>query len=138
MMAELIDRWQKKHEAAELLRDAQVPPVRMTALYLFLLLGLDLIDSFQFQTSGTAGTMLSIFVSVLTTLLTVVLGAGFVLYLMAIRRRASGIFDLIRWIFLCGKADRRGAADFPLYYTLVLSLHHPWIHRSVPLPLRSV
>ena len=48
MMAELIDRVQKKYEATELLRGAQVSPVLMTALYLFLLLGLDLIDSFQY------------------------------------------------------------------------------------------
>lgn len=86
MMAELIDRIQKKYEAAEILRSAQVPPVQMTALYLLLLLGLDLIDSFQFGSGGAAGTMISIFVNVLTMLLTVVLGAGFVLYLMAVRR----------------------------------------------------
>lgn len=86
MMAELIDRVQKKYEAAELLRGAQVSPVLMTALYLFLLLGLDLIDSFQYGGGGTAGTMISIFVNVLTMLLSVVLAAGFVLYLMAIRR----------------------------------------------------
>lgn len=80
MTFETIDRQKHKWEAAELLRDAQVSPKGMTALYLGLLLGLGLISSF----SGIG--FLGIFISVLTTLLTTVLTAGFVLYCMAVRR----------------------------------------------------
>lgn len=80
MTIETIDRQKYKWEAAELLRDAQVSPKGMTALYMGLLLGLGLISSF----SGSG--FLGVFVSILTTLLTAVLAAGFVLYCMAIRR----------------------------------------------------
>lgn len=80
MTIETIDRKKCKWEAAELLRDAQVSPKGMTALYMGLLLGMGLISSF----SGSG--FLGIFVSILTTLLTAVLAAGFVLYCMAVRR----------------------------------------------------
>ena len=80
MTYETIDRQKLKWEAAELLRSAQVSPKGMTALYMGLLLGLGLISSL----SGSG--FLGIFVSVLTTLLTAVLAAGFVLYCMAVRR----------------------------------------------------
>ena len=83
-MAELIDRRQKKWEAAALLRDAQVPPRQMTALYLLLVLALDVIDSFELHT--IFGTFVSLFVSILCMLLSTVLAAGFYLYFLAIRR----------------------------------------------------
>ena len=44
MMFEHIDRKQCKREAAELLRDAQVPPKAMTALLMGLCLALGLIS----------------------------------------------------------------------------------------------
>ncbi len=80
MIFEKIDRPQRKQEAAELLRTAQVSPKGMTALYLALVLVLDLISSF-----GGNG-FLGIFVTILAALLSSVLGAGFILYCMAIRR----------------------------------------------------
>lgn len=80
MMYEQIDRKQRKWEAAELLRSAQVSPKAMTALYMLLLLALNLISSL----SGSG--FLGIFISILTALLSTVLAAGFTLYCMAIRR----------------------------------------------------
>ena len=80
MMFEQIDRPRCKWEAAELLQSAQVSPKGMTALYLGLLLILDLISSF-----GGSG-FFGVFISILVTLLTSVLAAGFVLYCMAVRR----------------------------------------------------
>lgn len=81
MMAELIDRKQLKADARALLADAQVSPKGMVALYLGLNLALNLLASF----SGGDG-LLATFVNILTSLLSMVLGAGFVLYCMALRR----------------------------------------------------
>ena len=81
MMAELIDRKQMKADAKALLADAQVSPKGMVALYLGLNLLLDLLVSF-----GGGDGLLATFVNILTSLLSMVLSAGFVLYCMAIRR----------------------------------------------------
>ena len=81
MMASLIDRKQLKQETKDLLADAQVSPRAMTALYLGLSLVLSMVDTL----AGGSG-VLSTFLSILTTLLGMVLSAGFVLYCMAIRR----------------------------------------------------
>ena len=80
MTAELIDRKKLKEEVRELLSGAQVSPRAMTALYAGLLLILNLVCAF------TGEGILSTFVSILTTLLSVLLGAGFAMYCMAIRR----------------------------------------------------
>lgn len=80
-MTELIDRKQCKARARELLAGAEVSPRGMVALYLALSLALNLLVSF----SGETG-LLSTFISILATLLSWVLGAGFVLYCMAVRR----------------------------------------------------
>lgn len=79
-MYQQIDRPQRKREAAELLETAQVSPKGMTALYMGLLLALGMISSI----SGEG--FLGVFISILTSLLTSVLAAGFVLYCMAVRR----------------------------------------------------
>lgn len=81
MMASLIDRKQLKSDMKALLADAQVSPKAMTALYLGLTLVLNLVDSF----AGGSG-LLSTFLSILTSLLGLVLGSGFALYCMAVRR----------------------------------------------------
>ena len=81
MMASLIDRKQLKQETKDLLADAQVSPRAMTALYLGLSLVLSMVDTL----AGDSG-LLSTFLSILTSLLGMVLSAGFVLYCMAIRR----------------------------------------------------
>lgn len=80
MTAELIDRKSLKEEARELLSGAQVSPKAMTALYTGLLLVLNMVSAF------TGEGILSTFVSILTSLLSVLLGAGFAMYCMAIRR----------------------------------------------------
>ena len=80
MTAELIDRKKLKEEVGELLSGAQVSPRAMTALYAGLLLILNLVCAF------TGEGILSTFVSILTSLLSVLLGAGFAMYCMAIRR----------------------------------------------------
>ena len=81
MMAELIDRKEMKAAVREMLSDAQVSPRAMTALYCGLLLVLNMVSAF----SGGSG-VLSTFVTILTSLLGVILGAGFAMYCMAIRR----------------------------------------------------
>ena len=80
MTAELIDRKGMKAEVREMLSGAQVSPRAMTALYAGLLLVLNLVCAF------TGEGILSTFVSILTSLLSVLLGAGFAMYCMAIRR----------------------------------------------------
>ena len=79
-MHPFIDRRALKAEARETLRDAQVPPRAMAALYLALLLAMNLVDS----VTGTG--LLATFVMILITLISAVLEAGFVLYCMAVRR----------------------------------------------------
>lgn len=81
MMAELIDRKQLKADMKNLLADAQVSPKGMTALYLVLLLVLNLAASLL-DGSGLVST----FLSILSSLFGMVLGSGFVLYCMAVRR----------------------------------------------------
>lgn len=87
MMAEWIDRKQLKADVKTLLADAQVSPKGMTALYLALLLVINLVD--EWAGGGQAvmdRNLLGIFVYVLAALLNTILSAGFVLYCMAIRR----------------------------------------------------
>lgn len=79
-MHPFIDRRALKAEAREILRDAQVPPRAMAALYLALLLAMNLVDSV------TGSGLLATFVMILITLISAVLEAGFVLYCMAVRR----------------------------------------------------
>lgn len=83
MMAQIIDRKRVKEEVRELLKNAQVPARAMTALYLGLVLVLNIVDLFS---GGFSRGVLTTFVSVLISLLGMVLSAGFVLYCMAIRR----------------------------------------------------
>ena len=81
MTAELIDRKGMKAEVREMLSGAQVSPRGITALYGGLLLVLNMVSAF----AGDTG-FLSTFVTILTSLLNVILGAGFAMYCMAIRR----------------------------------------------------
>ena len=83
MMAQLIDRKRLKREMKELLGGAQVSARGMTLLYLALVCVLNLTDNFTgLVNDGLPG----MFVNILTSLLGMVLSAGFVLYCMAIRR----------------------------------------------------
>ena len=79
-MAEWINRRALKAEVRETLQSAQVPPRAMAALYLVLLLAMNLVDSL----TGTG--LLATFVMILITLIGAVLEAGFVLYCMAVRQ----------------------------------------------------
>ena len=81
MTAELIDRKGMKAEVRKMLSGAQVSPRAITALYCGLLLVLNMVSAF----AGDTG-FLSTFVTILTSLLNVILGAGFAMYCMAIRR----------------------------------------------------
>lgn len=80
MTFEQIDRRQCKLEAAELLREAQVSPKAMTALYMGILLVLNL-----FSALLDTG-FFSSFISILVSLIGIVLAAGYALYCMAVRR----------------------------------------------------
>ena len=87
MMVQQIDRKQLKRDSRDLLRTAQVSPMAMTALYLGLILVLDVADVVSGGSAALGlGSLLSTFVSVLTWLVSLVLSAGFVLYCMAVRR----------------------------------------------------
>lgn len=92
MMAQLIDRKALKAQMKDTLRTAQVSAVGMTALYLFLSLILNFADTVvgasAWEPLRTAGSsvFLGLFVSILTWMMGMVLGAGFVLYCMAVRR----------------------------------------------------
>ena len=104
-MAELINRRARKAETKRLLADAQVSPKAMTALYLGLLLALNLVSMIP-QEEG----LLTTFIAVLTTLVRLILSAGFVLYCMAVRRGERRIRDrqLGKGISLGGIRVRQG------------------------------
>ncbi len=92
MMAQLIDRKALKAQMKDLLRTAQVSAVGMTALYLLLSLVLNAADTLvgvsTWDPLRSAGSpvFLGLFVSILTWLMSMVLGAGYALYCMAVRR----------------------------------------------------
>lgn len=81
MTPEYIDRGRIKREMRETVRTAQVSPRLMTALYLGICGVLNLLNVL----AGGQG-LPGIFASVMVTLVTVVLGAGFTMYAMAIAR----------------------------------------------------
>ena len=111
MMAEWIDRRALKARTRDLLRDAQVPPRSITALYLALLLAMNLADSF----TGTG--LPATFIFLLITLLSMVLEAGFVLYCMAIRRgERAEILTLFDGFSFAGKVVALGLLRTALIY----------------------
>ena len=92
MMAQLIDRRRLKADTRELLRSAQVNPRAMAALYLLLILIINLADALA---GGMGSGLLGTFVAVLALLLSVVLSAGFTLYCMAVRRGQRAEFIML-------------------------------------------
>lgn len=82
-MVEVIDRREEKARAKELLRSAQVSPMRFAALFLVLSYALNILDALA---GGASADPLGLFVGILTSLLSTVLSAGFILYCMAIRQ----------------------------------------------------
>lgn len=93
-MTEVVDRKQLKREMKDLLRSAQVSPKAMVAVYMLLVLAFNLADVFAGGgAAGVAGgNLLGTFVSVLTSLLSLVLATGFTLYCMAVRRSERAEF----------------------------------------------
>lgn len=85
MNVEIIDRAACKDRARETLNTAQVNPQLFTALYLGLTMVLSLIAQLVTPDDGIA-SLLSNFATILASLTSSVLAAGFVLYCMAIRR----------------------------------------------------
>jgi len=86
-MAEVIDRPGLKAEMKGVLRDAQVSSKGFAALYLLLGLILSMVDSVA--NSGVTisyGNPLGIFVRILTSLLSMVLSIGFILYCSTVRQ----------------------------------------------------
>lgn len=86
-MAEVIDRPGLKAEMKGVLRDAQVSSKGFVALYLLLGLILNMADSIA--NSGGAifyDNTLGVFVNILTSLLSVVLSIGFILYCSMVRQ----------------------------------------------------
>ena len=86
-MAEVIDRPGLKAEMKGMLRDAQVSAKGFVALYLLLGLILSMVDSVA-SSGGTIsyGNPLGIFVRILTSLLSMVLSIGFILYCSTVRQ----------------------------------------------------
>ena len=110
-MAELIDRRSLKAEVRETLRDAQVSPRAMTALYLALLLVMNLVDSL----TGTG--LPATFVMILVTLLGLVLDVGYILYCMAVRRGERAEFlTLFDGFSFAGKVVLLGLLQAALVY----------------------
>lgn len=85
-----------KAHARSLLRSGRVSPLRMSALYLVIALVLDLIDttaSFAIDSSGGFTLLSFSFVSILVSLISNVLGAGFVCYCLGILRGEDMPYD---------------------------------------------
>ena len=76
MMAQIIDRKQLEEDMKELLRNAQVNPKGLTALYLLISMAISMLGNF----TGEAAGILGIFVSVFSSLMDMVLGACFIMY----------------------------------------------------------
>ena len=100
MTPSLIDRKRLKADMTALLADAQVSHKAMAALYLGLLLVLDLLA----YAGGSSTAILSTFLSILTGLVSMVLAGGFTLYCMAIRRgERAEFFTLFDGFSMAGK-----------------------------------
>lgn len=87
-MFELIDRKRAKEEARTILKDAQVSPRAFFALYLGVLVFLDLCG-YLVSLAGGSGSFFNaaeLFVTIFTSLLSPILAVGTYLYCLAIRR----------------------------------------------------
>ena len=88
-MPVVIDRAEVKAEAKDLLKTAQVSPLRFTLLFLAISLGLDLVSTAVSNMLGDSIGVLSFsfsFVGVLITLLSTVLLAGYTNYCLCVQR----------------------------------------------------
>ena len=84
-----LDLGRIKAESRSLLRSGTVSPLKMTALLLAITLVLDVIDSavsYMIDTSGGLTVLSFSFVSILASLISIVLNAGYLCYCLGIRR----------------------------------------------------
>ncbi len=84
-----LDLGQIKAESRSLLRSGTVSPFKVTALLLAITLVLDIIDSavsYMIDTSGGLTVLSFSFVSILVSLISIVLNAGYLCYCLGIRR----------------------------------------------------
>ncbi len=109
-MPERINRKEKKAEARTLLAGAQVSARSMTCFYLLLLFLTNLLVDM------TPGTGLFVqFLTILGQLVTLILGAGFTLYIMAVRRGESQTYtDIFNGFSLAGKLVLLAVVQFAL------------------------
>ena len=128
-----LDLGQIKAESRSLLRSGTVSPYKATALLLAITLVLDVIDaavSYMIDTSGGLTVLSFSFVSILVSLISIVLNAGYLCYCLGIRRG-----EPFRRVFLRGQGDpalhRRGDLHFPVVAPFCRARHH----RGVPLQL---
>ena len=123
MMAQLIDRKQLKQQMKDLLRSAQVGARGMTLLYLALVCALNLTDSLTGLVNDGLPAM---FVSILTSLLGMVLSAGFVLYCMAVRRgERAEYLTLFDGFSFVGRIILLNIVEYLNRHPLVEAVHHP-------------
>ena len=95
-MPVVIDRAEVKAEAKDLLKTAQVSPLRFTLLFLAISLGLDLVSTAVSDMLGDSIGVLSFsfsFVGVLITLLSTVLLAGYTNYCLCVQRGLAMPYD---------------------------------------------
>ena len=121
-MWQVIDRKRLKADMKQLLRTAQAPAKAMTALYLLLVMGLDLADV---AAGGMGSGLLGTFVSVLTSLVAMVLSAG-------------GVPDPFRRVFLCGQSHRAQYRHRRVHLFVEPAVRDPRHHRLLPLSLRPL
>ena len=84
-----LDLGRIKAESRSLLRSGTVSPFKVTALLLAITLVLDVIDSavsYMIDTSGGLTVLSFSFVSILVSLISIVLNAGYLCYCLGIRR----------------------------------------------------
>lgn len=84
-----LDLGRIKAESRSLLRSGTVSPLKVTALLLAITLVLDIIDSavsYMIDTSGGLTVLSFSFVSILVSLISIVLNAGYLCYCLGIRR----------------------------------------------------
>jgi len=109
-MAEHIDRKAKRAEAKALLSEANINSRSMAAFYLMLVFATGVISLLAPETG-----FLAMFVSLLTQMITLVLGRGFTLYLMAVRRGEERSYaDLFNAFSFAGKVVALGLLRYAI------------------------
>ena len=177
----LLDRVSLKNEAKGILRGACVSPYLFTLLFMGISLVLTAVSDFVsfdedmvhniYYSTGVDLSFLVLhrafpaalvtFVSILVSLLSVLLNAGYYRYHLAVRggedvpylvcgKGVKAGMDLgtklcfgtisgaVRRLLLRREADPAGAGAVHLHLPVDAAVHHPGLHRGLPLPLRCV